>query len=110
MRNSESIILENTMDARLACLKDFLKNLVTLPLDLVVKLFKSFFRALAVCFAAVFVVITVGGSVTCREYFVEKTVIFARDVADWLLLPFLIVNAVFKLLLALLIHPSFYNS
>lgn len=100
--------LGNTLEARLECVKDFFKRILAFPGALLLKLCKTFFRGVGVCFAACLIVITIGSSEAARNYFIERISVFAKDLADWILLPFAIVGRVIRLILALLIHPSFY--
>jgi len=100
--------LKNTVQGRLLCLKDFFKRCVVFPFALLVKAFKTFFRGFAVCIAALFIFMTVGSSARAREFFILRIASFAKDLADWLLLPFALIGCFFRLILALLIHPNFY--
>ncbi|PIS02261.1 MAG: hypothetical protein COT85_06205 [Chlamydiae bacterium CG10_big_fil_rev_8_21_14_0_10_42_34] len=100
--------MENSLGARTLCLKDFLKRLVAFPLDLVKKIYKTFFRGMGLGFAAVLLLVTLGCSMSVREFFVRRVIHFAKDVAEWVLLPFNLVGSFVRLLLALCIHPNFY--
>lgn len=99
---------DNTLRARLQCVKDFLMRLLGFPLTLIGKACRSFGRFLAIGFAALFVLCTLGSSARARELFVNRIVIFAKDVADWVLLPLALILLVLRLLMALFIHPEFY--
>lgn len=90
------------------CVKDFLKRLVILPIALLVKAYKTFFRAVGVCFGALLVVITVGSSPASRDFFVERIMALAKDLADWILLPIAIFSCFIRLLMAVSFHPNFY--
>jgi hypothetical protein len=100
--------LENTLEARLVCLKDFLKRCAVFPLALVAKAFTTFWRGIGVCFGALLIVVTVASSSGAREFFVERIAIFAKDLADWLLLPFALIVCFFRLILAFIVHPNLY--
>jgi len=100
--------LDNTFDARLICLKDFLKRCAMFPFALVMKALKTFWRGIGVCFGAALILITVASSSGAREFFVERIVIFAKDLADWLLMPFALIVCFFRLILAFMIHPNLY--
>ncbi|MBU6384106.1 MAG: hypothetical protein KGQ49_00675 [Verrucomicrobia bacterium] len=98
----------NTAEARLLCVKDFLKRLIGLPIALVGKVCKTCFRSVAVLLAAVFVIVTFGSVSSARDLLVGRIVIVAKDIADWILLPFALILCFLRLILALLIHPDFY--
>lgn len=100
--------LDNTFQSRLLCLKDFLKRCVVFPFALLIKACKTAFRAFGVCFGAGLILITVGSSACAREFFIARIAAFAKDLADWLLLPFALIGCFFRLMLAFLIHPNFY--
>lgn len=100
--------LENSFHGRLLCVIDFFKRCATLPLALLYKACKTIFRAVGVCFGAVLVAITVGSSPTAREFFVERIASFAKDLADWILLPIALFSCFVRLLMALSFHPNFY--
>ena len=93
---------------RLLCLQDFLKKLGILPFALAFKAFKTFFRALGVFWSAGLILITLGFFSGIRNFFVERVSALAKDLADWILLPFALLSCFCKLILAFLIHPSFY--
>jgi hypothetical protein len=99
---------ENSLGARLLCLGDFLKRLLLFPLALAGKLCKTGFRVLGIGFSAFFLLITLGSVQKARELFIERIVVFAKDVGDWILLPFALLLCLVRLFLALLIHPGFY--
>jgi hypothetical protein len=98
----------NTMGGRLFCLKDFLKKCALLPLSLLAKGIRTFFKAIGLLFAAALVLFTIGSIPAAREFFLTRIALFAKDLADWLLLPFAILIRILRLSLALLIHPKFY--
>lgn len=100
--------LENNLQARLLCLKDFFKRCLLLPGALLLKVGRTFLRGLSVCFGAALILITLGSSSAARKFFIERISAFAKDLADWILLPFAIVGCIFRLILAFLIHPNFY--
>ncbi len=105
---SDGPLVENTLQSRFLCLKDFLKRCGLFPFVVLMKACKTVFRVFAVCFGAGLVLMTVGSSVCAREFFVARMATFAKDVADWLLLPFAFAACSLRLLLAFLIHPHFY--
>jgi hypothetical protein len=85
-----------------------LKKALLLPLSLALKVCKTIFKGIGVCFGAMLVLMTVGFSVKAREVFFDRVVALAKDLADWILLPFAIIGCFLRLILALLIHPHFY--
>ncbi len=101
---------DNTLEARLVCLKDFLKRCAIFPLALIGKLSKTFFRGLGVTLTALLVLVTLGGYANARKLFVNRIACFAKDLADWILLPLALLLCFLRLLLALLIHPTFYSN
>jgi hypothetical protein len=105
---SYDIQLENSLHARALCLKDFLKRCAVFPFALLLKAWKSLFRLLGVGLGAVMVLITLGSSVRACEFFIDRVLSFAKDLADWLLLPFALLGCFLRLVMALLIHPNFY--
>ena len=101
---------DNTLQARLLCLKDFLKRCAIFPFALIAKACKTLFRFTGICFGALFVLITLGSSYGARAMFIERITCFAKDLADWVLLPLALLLCFLRLLLALLIHPTFYSN
>ena len=98
----------NTLKARFLCLKDFFKRCLIFPFALVLKACKTIFRVLGTCFSLAFVLVTFGTYSRSREIFVSRVSSLAKDIADWILLPFAIIVWVFRLILAVLIHPNLY--
>lgn len=101
---------ENTLKARLECVKDFLKRALIFPFALLRKLCKTFFRFIGLVFSVAFVFITLGSSSSARELFLERISSFAKDLADWILLPLALILCFLRLILALVIHPTFYSN
>ncbi len=99
---------DNSFAARMACLKDFLKRLLGFPFVLIGKAGKTLGKAVGVLFAAISLVATLGSSVSAREFFVDRIASFAKELADWVLLPLALGLCFVRLCLALLIHPHFY--
>lgn len=100
--------LDDTFEDRLACVKDFFKRCALFPLALFVKVLKTVWKGIGVCFGAGLVIVTLACCAGAREFFIERIVVFAKDLADWLLLPFAIVVRFFRLLLGVVVHPSLY--
>lgn len=99
---------DNTLRARLLCIKDFLKKCAVFPFALLGKACKTFFRLVGVCFSSILVLITLGGSANARELFVNRMAVLAKDLADWILLPLAFILCFLRLILAILIHPNIY--
>ena len=104
------LIQFNTLRERWLCLKDFLIKTAILPFALLFKASKTFFRLAGILFAAGFLIATLGTSSSGREFFIERTSIFAKDLADWVLFTLAVAVWFIKLLLALMIHPDIYFS
>ena len=99
---------QNGWDARILCIKDFLKKCIRFPFALINKAFKTLFRLIGAVCAFLLLIITLGSSKIVRALFVDRIVIFAKDLADWILLPFALLWTCLRLLFALFIHPQFY--
>jgi len=101
-------IEDHSFRGKLLCLQDFLKKILILPFALLYKAYKTVLRALGVIWSAILVTATLGTSEGLRQFFVERVAALAKDLADWVLLPFAIISCFFRMLLAFLIHPNFY--
>ncbi|MES2272897.1 MAG: hypothetical protein V4487_01745 [Chlamydiota bacterium] len=98
----------NSFQSRLLCLKDFFKKIILLPLALLYKAYKTIFRVVGLSFGAALLGVTLGSSTSAREFFVERVSALAKDLADWILLPFAVFACFFRLILAFLVHPNIY--
>jgi hypothetical protein len=96
---------DNNFESRMACVKEFLKQLARLPLALISKFGKTFFRSIGVVLGAVLVVVTLG---SCRDFFVRRMTALAEDLAEWVVIPFSIMGSFVRVLLALFVHPRFF--
>ena len=105
---SDYIQQPNTLKARFLCLKDFLKRCFFFPFALILKASKTVIRAVGIIFSLALVFVTLGSYSIAREVFVDRVSSFAKDLADWFLLPVAIVVCSCRLILAILIHPKFY--
>lgn len=105
---SDYIEYSNTLRGRLHCFKDFFKRLLVFPFGLIVKSWKTVFRVFGIIFSLVFVLITLGSYFRLREVFVNRLSNFAKDLADWLLLPIAIIVCFCRFILAIFIHPKLY--
>lgn len=99
---------EGFLSARLFCLKDFFKRVVRFPFALLAKAVCTVKHFLGIGFSLFFLLLTLGSSRKVRERFVEKFSLFAKDLADWVLLPLALISWFIRLLLSVLIHPNFY--
>lgn len=100
--------MDNTVRERLLCLKDFLKRCCILPVALVVKSYKTFFRGLGLLLATFFIVVTIGSPAFVRQFFINQMSLLAKDLADWILLPFALISCFFRMIMGLIVHPSIY--
>ena len=89
---------ENFGRRRLACLKEFCIHIVLLPFALIAKVYKTFFSLLAVAVSASAVVISLGLSVSSRDWFIRCMVHLAKDLSDWFLWPVSVVICLMRLL------------
>lgn len=96
----------SSMVNRLQCMKDFLKKCSYLPFILIAKIGQTFFRAVGVLLAAMTLVLTMGAE---RRFFIERVSSLARDLTDWILLPFAILVRTLRFLVSL-IRPRIYFS
>lgn len=109
--SSETQVVQfNSLQGRLLCLKDFFKKMAILPFALLYKAYKTLIRAGSLLVGTFLLVLTLGTSIGTRKFFVDRIEVLAKDLADWILLPFAVAVSFFRLVLAFLIHPNFYFS
>lgn len=94
--------------ARLCCVKDFLKRVLCFPITLTLKVYRTVLRALFVLISLSLVFCTLGLSQKTRILFIDRVVCLAKDLADWVLLPFAISLFFVRFFLGLLVHPNLY--
>lgn len=82
---------------------DFTKKLIKLPFCICSKLLRTAGRALRVLSTMISLFVTLGVNEDVRISFSRKVVIFAEDLADWLLYPFALSVNLIKSFLCLLI-------
>ncbi len=99
---------DNSLKSRFECLKDFVKKCFGLPISLIIKGIRTVLRVLGAALSLALLFLTLGGARSVREMFIERIVILAKDLADWVLLPLAWIFCFVRLVLALLIHPNFY--
>ena len=86
-------------------LKTFLSFLLILPFALAYKLCRSFFRLVGFGLSFSFLIVSLGCSEGVRRFFLRRVSLLAFDLADWILYPLSYIVCLFKLLLAVLVHP-----
>lgn len=86
----------------------FFKQIATLPLVFLAKLCQTFISIVGVGLATVLLALTLGYGSGMREFFFKRVACFAREVADWVLLPAAILFCLGRLLLAATVHPALY--
>jgi hypothetical protein len=106
--NVSGLVVENNWESRLLCLKDFLKRCALFPLALLLKGWKTLMKGVGVGCATLLLLLTLGNSSLAREFFLERVTSLAKEIADWILLPFALLSCFFRLILALAIHPNLY--
>ncbi len=85
---------------RMQCVKDFFKKVVILPFALFFKVYKTFFRVAGVCLSGGLMLVTLGVSVSVREWFVLRMGELGKDLTDWFIWPFSIAAYLTRLLIA----------
>jgi len=94
--------------ARYCCVKDFLKKCAIFPFALLYKASKTIFRVLGVFFSLACILFTLGSCGRIREMFTNRMSALAKDLADWVLLPFAVLICFVRLILGFVIHPNLY--
>lgn len=107
---SDDFHIDNSLRTRLLCCIDFFKHCALFPWVLLFRLWKLFFRAMGVGSVACFIGLSLGISGACRGLFVERMVLFAKEMADLVLLPLGLIGSLSRLFLAFFIHPKFYTA
>jgi hypothetical protein len=97
-----------SLQGRIDCLKILFQKILCLPFGLGLKLFVTFFRAIGVCIGVIGLFLGFLREEKAYAYFVERFVLFCRDIADWIALPFVLGFGAARLLLGSLIHPALY--
>jgi len=96
-----------SMRGRLYCFKELVKKGVFLPIFLVVRGLFTVSRAFSLGVGALLVALSFAGSEKARLFFVRRVGFFARDLSDWVFIPFVLVRGFFSLLGGILC-PFFY--
>jgi hypothetical protein len=86
----------------------FFKQIATLPLVFLAKLYQTFVSILGVGLASVMLALTLGNGDGIREFFFKQFTCLAREIADWVLLPAAVIFCLGRLLLAATVHPALY--
>lgn len=97
-----------SLDGRLYCFKAFVQKIILLPFAILFKATITFFRALSLFLSIAFVVGSFGSSVAAREFFFRRVMFFSRDLAEWVLFPFVVILGLFRLILGSTLHPAVY--
>ena len=99
---------ENPVRSRLFALAVFFELFLFLPFGIFYKLYKTFFRALGLGWAAGLLLLTLGTSNSTREFFLRRIGSLAKDFGDWVLFPFAVLSCLGRLLLAAAFSPSLF--
>jgi hypothetical protein len=105
---ARNLDLENGIKGRILCLKDFFKKCLLLPFALVFKGLRTVSRFMGIILIINFLLLTLGSSASIRRLFIQSMSGFAKDLADWILLPLAFVGCFLRLLMALFLHPNIY--
>jgi hypothetical protein len=92
---------------RIECLKILVRKAVCLPFGLAFKLGVTLCRSGALFVGLLGLFFTFEKFSQSYEYFIRRFVLLARDLADWVALPFLVFFGFIRLLLGI-VHPAFY--
>lgn len=101
-------VATDSLQARLLCLKDFLKTVCLFPFALCFKLYTTFVQLFAVLVALFSLLFSLGHSSEARHFFLERFTSLAKDLADWLLFPLSLIHYSIRFLLGSLVHPAYY--
>lgn len=97
-----------SLQGRFYCFKLLIQKIVTLPFVLAFKVCLTFCRGAGLLIGLVLLIVTFGASTGSREFFLRRVLFFAKDIAEWVLLPFSLALGFFKLLFGCTLHPSLY--
>jgi hypothetical protein len=98
----------DSVKGRALSLLHFFEKLAILPLALLYKFYRTFFRFLGVLLAFFLLVVTLCLSETVRGLFVKRVASLAQDIADWIMWPMAVASCLGRMLLAAFIHPALY--
>lgn len=98
----------DSWQGRAGCLKILMQKILCLPFALLFKFGITACRAVGVVLGFIGLIVGFGRLVQAREYFIRRFVMFARDIADWLALPFILFFGTARLLLGCFVHPALY--
>lgn len=93
-------------EGRLYCVKTLFQKMIFLPFVLIGKATITFFRAVGLLMGTSFLIASFGASEGAREFFFRRVVFLARDLADWVLLPFVVIQIFLKLILGSIQSPA----
>ena len=97
-----------SMQGRLCCFKKLIQKIISLPFVLLFKAIITLFRGIGFLFGALRFIASLGSSLSAQEFFARRGSIFAKDLADWITLPFIVVMGFFRLFLGSTVHPAVY--
>lgn len=100
----------DSVRGRMSALGNFFGKLAILPLAFVYKLYKTALAVSGVGFGAFLVALTLFSAPGAREFFVNRVMALAKDLADWVFWPVAVVYCLCRLLLAATLHPALYFS
>jgi len=98
----------NSIRGRFFCILAVLGFIFLLPLVLISKFAKTLFRGAGVILGLAFFLLTMGVSVSMRNFFIRRVNALISDLVDWVLFPFATLTYCCRLLLGSLIRPSFF--
>lgn len=97
-----------SIKGRLFCLFSFFRKLILLPPILLQKAVRFFIKSFALTFSVFGLFISLGISSTARCFFMEKIEDMSKEIAEWFLLPFILLGMFIRSLLGAFIHPGLY--
>lgn len=97
-----------SVPGRLFCFKLLIQKIVALPFVLFFRACLTLCRGLGLLFSLALLICTFGTSTGSREFFLRRVIFLAKDIAEWVLLPFTLILGFFKLLFGCTLHPALY--
>lgn len=98
----------NSMRGRLLCLKMFLQKITFLPFAVILKAAGTCFRLSVFSIGLIQYIASLGSSYKAQELLVRRGAVLAKDLADWILFPFVIGFGLLRLLLGSMLTPAIY--
>lgn len=97
-----------SLQGRFECFKVLVQKILYLPFGLFFKFFITFVRAIGVLVGFAGLALRFRKFPSAKEFFIQRFVMFSRDIADWLALPFTLFYGLVRLLLGCIVHPALY--